>query len=165
MLRRLMLGLLKGGLVGGTIAASIVFWLGVASMTGAFAYLSVMVAGVLVAFIAGKPIWARGAWVEVLLKAIAAAALSAGLLFLLQRYMPGDLTLGSTRLAEMPLFFLPSIATLLAVFFEVDNDDEEQVADSTSVSKRSRVDDTAGTLTEQDTFEEEAEPRSRQVRS
>jgi hypothetical protein len=166
MLLRLVLGLLKGGVLGGAIAALLVFGLGVANLTGLFAYLSVMLTSVLVALVAGKPIWARGAWVEVLLKGVAAATLSAGLMYAMQRYLPGEVAIGATPLSQLPLFYLPSVAMLLAIFFEIDNDDTERIKGAKATSDRVRVDDTSSAeLSEQDNLEDEVEPRSRQARS
>lgn len=126
MLKRLLFGLLKGSLIGGLLAYSLVAGLSVTSLTGAWAYAAVVLAGVATALIAGRPIWAAEARVEVLLKSVAAALLGSGFLFVVNRYFSVRMDLGplgSGALVQLPYVLLPTVSTLLAVFFEVDNDD------------------------------------------
>ncbi len=130
MLRRFLLGTLEGALIGAALGALLVYGLHIALLAGVLGYLAAVVTGLCVAAIAGKPIWARGAWVEVLLKAIAAAALGAAGMFLMRHYLDVSLSagpLGTGLPAELPLVALPFLATVLAIFFELDNtgDDEE----------------------------------------
>lgn len=113
------------------MAALLVFWLGIGSLSGLMAYIAAVVTGLSVALIAGKPIWVRGAWVEVLLKAIAAALLGAGLLFAARSTLDVSASLGplgAGKLTELPFVILPALGTLLAVFFEIDNTGDDQAA-------------------------------------
>lgn len=128
MLRRLLLGFLKGGLVGGALGAVLVFGLGITALTGLLAYAMTVAAGIIVALVAGKPIWAKGAWVEVLLKAVAAVPAAAGLVFAARHVLQGTISLGplgSGPASQLPLVMLPLVTTLLATFFEMDNTDEQ----------------------------------------
>jgi hypothetical protein len=127
MLQRLLLGFLKGTLAGAAVGAALVFGVGVSLMSGLVAYPAAIIAGVCVALVAGKPIWVQGAWVEVLLKAIAAALLGMGLTFLVRHYVPGDLALGPLGkgpAGSLPLVVLPLLAAVLGTFFELDNTGE-----------------------------------------
>ena len=131
MLHRLLLGLLKGALVGGGLGAIVVFGLGLTTLTGFLAYATAITAGVIVALVAGKPIWTKGAWVEVLLKAVAAAPVAAGLVFALGHLLRSTLSLGSFgngTPSQLPLVILPLVATLLAIFFEIDNTSDNDTA-------------------------------------
>lgn len=146
------MGLLKGSLIGGAIGGLLAFALGIPLLSGWFAYLAVILTGVMVALLAGKPVWARGAWVEVLLKGIAAAMLGAGLLYAVRNYFDTTLALGSSltgSLSQLPIVILPLVATVLAVFFEVDNTDAPEQNDSAQTD-RVRVDDTPPNAIEAD---------------
>ena len=142
MLRRLLLGVLKGTLIGALVGSLMVFVMGVSLMTGFVGYLGAVVTGVCVALLAGKPIWARGAWIEVLLKGVAAAVLGAGLLYGVRTFLDTSLALGSLgsgSLSQLPLVMLPLMATILAVFFEVDNTDEPRELSKADQDKKLRV--------------------------
>src|SRR5580700_8587653 len=98
MLRRLLLGLVLGLIVGGLIAAGFVQGLGLLSFgpgTGgaAFAYLAAALTGVLTGLVAGKPIWSSGAKIEAGLKAFFGALLGAGLMFAVRRWVDFPLDL------------------------------------------------------------------------
>lgn len=142
MLKRLLLGLLKGSLIGAGVGSLLVFVFGVSTMGSGLAYLAVVLTGILVALLAGKPIWARGAWVEVLLKGVAAALVGAALLYGVRNYLDTTVAFGPSMtgsLSQLPLAILPLVATVLAVFFEVDNTDEPELGDSDK-GQRVRVD-------------------------
>src|ERR1700733_2205698 len=92
MLRRLLIGLVLGLIVGGLAAAALVAGLHMplfALDTGGIvlAYLAAAVTGVLTGLVAGKPIWASGAKIEAGLKAFFGALLATGLLFALRRWV------------------------------------------------------------------------------
>ena len=138
MLRRLLFGLLKGGLLGAALGALLVFGLGVPALAGFGGYLAVMLTGVLVALVAGKPIWEKGAWVEVLLKGVVAALLSAGAFYVIAHYVTGTAaTADLVPFGQQPLFVLPGVATLLAMLFEADNTKDDGPPDP---SEKKRVD-------------------------
>src|ERR1700752_3726591 len=91
MLRRLLVGLVLGFIVGGLVAAGMVAGLHIvdfAFITGgaALAYLAAAVTGVLTGLVAGKPIWASGAKVEAGLKAFFGALIGVGLMFALRQW-------------------------------------------------------------------------------
>ncbi len=128
MLRRLLLGFFKGLLIGGALGAVLVFGLGVTTLTGLVAYVTAVGAGVIAALVAGKPIWAKEAWVEVVLKAVVAAPVAAGFVFAMRQWMTSTWSLGPLGTGtpgQLPLVLLPLVATLLATFFEMDNTDED----------------------------------------
>lgn len=142
MLRRFLLGMLKGILIGGLVGSLWVFGLGLPLMAGFPSYLAAIFTSVCVALLAGKPIWARGAWIEVLLKSIAAALLGSGVLYAVRNWLDTLVSagpLGQGALSELPLLMLPLVATLLAVFFELDNTDEPGTESSNANSRRQRI--------------------------
>jgi len=140
MIRRLFTGLVLGVILGGLVAAALVKGVGmnpsfVDAGGSIVAYTASLLTGALVGLVAGKPIWAKGAWIEALLKTFFGALLAAGAMFGLQRLTGGmhvDLTrfsLGAGSPASLAFVSLPAIATLLSVFFELDNtggDEEEK---------------------------------------
>ncbi len=138
MLGRLFKGLILGLLLGGLGAGLLVKGLGVtvfaATGAGAFlAFAAAAVTGVAVGLVAGKPIWAAGAWIEALLKAFFGALIAAGAMFLLRKFVNVDLNLdnfglGSGNVADLPVLAMPAIATLLSVFYEADNTDAPEAA-------------------------------------
>src|SRR5580704_11431323 len=92
MLRRLLVGLVLGLVVGGLVAAGFVQGLHVLTFgdgTGGalFAYATAAVTGVLTGLVAGKPIWASGAKIEAGLKAVFGALLGAGLMFAIRQWV------------------------------------------------------------------------------
>jgi hypothetical protein len=131
MLKRLLVGLVVGIVIGGVAAAAIIKGLGVTTFaaTGigpAFAYLAAIATGVVAGLVAGKPIWAKGAWIEVGLKAFFGSLLAAGAMFALRRWgtVPVDLAaLGAGPIGLLPATSLPILATILSVFYELDNTD------------------------------------------
>ncbi len=132
MIGRLLKGIVLGILLGGLAAAALAKGLGVLTFAvagGAFlAYAAAAVTGAVVGLVAGKPIWAKGAWIEALLKTFFGALLAAGGMFLVRRFggVPVDLArlgLGAGAASELPFVSLPAIATVLSMFFEVDNTD------------------------------------------
>jgi hypothetical protein len=134
MLKRLLVGLVLGVVIGGVVAAAVVKGLGVVSFTAtggalggpALAYLAAIATGVLAGLVAGKPIWAKGAWIEVALKAFFGSLLAAGAMFALRKW--GNVSvnlqaLGSGTLGDLPATSLPIISTVLGIFYELDNTD------------------------------------------
>src|SRR5258708_26985803 len=80
MLKRLLIGLAVGILVGG-LAGYGLFQVLPSAMAGGLGYVFAAVVGVLVGLVAGKPIWAKGAAVEAGLKAGIGALLACAILF------------------------------------------------------------------------------------
>lgn len=164
MLRRLLLGVLKGILIGGLVGSLWVFGLGLPLMTGFLSYLAAIFTGVCAALLAGKPVWARGAWIEVLLKSIAAAVLGFGVLYAVRNWLDTTLSagpLGQGSFSELPLVMLPFVATVLAVLFEVDNTDEPTTEPPADRAERPRIaaDATADGAIDAEPESERVDPR------
>jgi hypothetical protein len=140
MLKRLVLGLVVGLLVGGVVAFALLRGLGVSEfVVGAggalLAYASAAATGALTGLVAGKPIWSKGGQIEAGLKAIFGALLAAGGMFALREWVHADVTLPDalTNLANvhdvhgplgaLPFASLPLVAAVLGAFFGLDNTD------------------------------------------
>ncbi len=124
MLKRLLLGLVKGGLVGGAFALLMIHGFGLNAFGALLAYILAVVVGVVTGLIAGKPIWAKDARIEAGLKAVAGAVVGALLMFALRSWANISLDLGAYGngvIGELPIVALPMVATILALFYEVDN--------------------------------------------
>jgi hypothetical protein len=124
MLKRLLLGLVKGGLVGGAFALLMIHGFGLNAFGALLAYILAMVVGVVTGLVAGKPIWAKDARIEAGLKAVAGAVVGALLMLALRSWANISLDLGAYGngvIGELPIVALPTVATLLALFYEVDN--------------------------------------------
>lgn len=142
MVGRVLLGVLKGLLIGGLVSGGVLWGLGVTTFGGPLiATLLAVITGILVGFLAGKPIWASGARIEAYLKAAVGALLAALLMWLVRRYLgeiPDLSSLGievSGPVGEIPWLTLPLIGAVLALLFDLDNTgDEEEV-------KKARVPD------------------------
>ena len=132
MVRRLLLGLLLGLVVGGLMAVAVVAGLKMPAFGGgigaAIGYAVSSLTGVLTGLVAGKPIWASGAKIEAGLKAVFGALLGAGLMFALRTWATSwtiDIGLlgvaGHGSVGELPAASLPLIAAALGSLFELDN--------------------------------------------
>src|SRR5271170_2252281 len=153
MLRRLIFGLVLGLIVGVALAAGLVR-LGEASFAAGggvvLAYLAAAAVGGLTGLIAGKPIWASGAKVEGLLKALFGALMGAGAMFALRQWATGfDVNLsflgagGPAPVGELPAASLPLIAAILGGLFGLDNtaaDEDGSKANKRVATGGSRVD-------------------------
>ncbi len=130
MLKRLLLGLVIGLVMGGLVAGIAVEGLGLQSFAGAggtaLAYVFAAFTGVLVGLVAGKPIWAKGGQIEAGLKAFFGALLGAGLMFAIRSWLDLRVDLdaihaGHGLIGNLPAASLPLIAMLLGGFYEIDN--------------------------------------------
>jgi hypothetical protein len=144
MLKRLLVGMLKGLLVGAVFALLLIKAFGLATFAGLFAYLAVSVAGMLTGLIAGKPLWAKDAKIEVALKALVGAGIAAATLFALRKWIPLELDLealgaGSGKVGWLPAVCLPLITSFLGIVFEVDNTREALATDATTPIAPSRM--------------------------
>jgi len=138
MLKRLVYGLVFGLFVGGVLAAVVVKGLGELQFTGTggavLAYVFAAVTGVLVGLVAGKPIWASGGQIEAGLKAVVGAAVAAGAMWAMRRWLNFDVDLHAigasptapTAAGLLPATTLPAIAALLGAFYEADNTPEPE---------------------------------------
>lgn len=87
MIGRLLLGLLKGIVVGGLFGFGIANIPGLAAPGAVAHYLLAAAAGVLVGLVAGKPIWAKDAKIEAGMKAAVGAVLGAGLMLAVRSWL------------------------------------------------------------------------------
>lgn len=136
MLKRLVLGLLLGAIVGIVLAVALVQGLGITSFDrgplGAVgAYLAAAVSGVLTGLVAGKPIWSADGKIEAGLKAFFGALLAAGGMFALRQWVDVSVDLSALKadsgpIGQLPAASLPLIAALLGGFFELDNTEGEK---------------------------------------
>ncbi|WP_437967098.1 hypothetical protein WMF04_47395 [Sorangium sp. So ce260] len=151
MLGRLILGIVKGLIVGGLLGFGLAK-LGFGAPIAIVAYLAAALAGVLVGLIAGKPIWAKDAKIEAGMKAFVGALLGAGLMYAAREWLTfpvpvplGELGGANASLGEaagsagtfggLAITSLAAIAALLGGFYEADNDpsDEEKPGATPSV--------------------------------
>jgi hypothetical protein len=123
----LLKGLVVGGLVGYGLLAAGLSW-------GWLAYGAAALVGVVVALIAGKPIWAKDARIEVGMKAAAGAILAPLLLWPVRNFLTMGLPFDPTALPGLEsvsassvtfgTFFVTSLAlvgAVLAAFYDADN--------------------------------------------
>ncbi len=132
MVKRLLLGLVIGLIMGGLVAGVAVEGLGITMFGGAtgapaaFAYVLAAFTGVAVGLVAGKPIWAKGGQIEAGLKAFFGALLGAGLLFAIRTWLHVTVDLasfhaGAGEIGALPVAAFPLIAMVLGGFYEIDN--------------------------------------------
>ena len=172
MIGRLLLGVIKGLLLGGGVLAALVYGLHVTALPLLLAYAAAVLTGALTGLIAGKPIWQKEAKIEAGLKALGGALLSAGVLWAVLRWVPleglnalaGKVSLPGIE-AGSNVLALPLVAVVLAVLFELDNTpssaapaDKQRVAELSP--PRARVDAGDGASE----AGEEVAPRSRAKR-
>jgi hypothetical protein len=125
MLKRLVLALLEGALPGAAAAFALTE-LGAANVAPAM-YAAAAAAGVSTALIAGRPIWAKGAKVEGLLKAVAGLFIAVTMLFGVRKWLPGmniDLGAfgaGAGPVGSLPWVVLPAICVAFALVLEIDD--------------------------------------------
>ncbi len=143
MLKRLIIGLIEGVLLGGVLGLLLVKGLGMATLGVWAAYGLAVVVGVLSGLVAGKPIWAQGARVEASLKAVVGALLGAGLMYAMRRWLGLHLDLGQFgqgTVAQLPIVSLPIVATVLSMLYELDNTgDDEDDAETPATADKKRV--------------------------
>jgi hypothetical protein len=138
MVKRLLVGLVLGLVVGGLVAALAIKGLGLAVLaTGggaALAYLLAAVTGAATGLVAGKPIWASGGKIEAGLKAFFGALIAAGILGAVRTWLHVNLDLGSLgagagEIGTLPAVVFPMIAGLLGAFYGADNTPEDASKD------------------------------------
>lgn len=137
MLFRLFLGLLKGAIVGGLVAVPALFLLGGFTLSAPFAYLAAGLAGVLVGLIAGRVPWTRQGWTEAKLRMLVGLVLAPVMLLGLRWLVPPGSLFGWMTTA--PAVFTPLIATLLATFYELDNDGKEPAQLAGKAGAKARI--------------------------
>lgn len=157
MLKRALIGLLKGVLVGGALGAGLVYGLGVPVFAAWLAYVAAVVTGAVTGLVAGKPIWQKDARIEAGLKAVAGAVVAALAMFGVRQWLGISIDLGELgkgALGDLPLTSLPLVATALALFFEIDNTGDDSKAgpkDKTRVADdKAPVDEVVDDLPEEE---------------
>lgn len=142
MFARLIIGILKGLVVGGLLGFALLK-LNLGLFVGGLAfvaYLAAALSGVVVGLIAGKPIWAKDAKIEAGMKAFVGALLGAGLMFGLRKLeLPladtvpaalGVATKDPQTLGTFSVTALALVASVLGGFYEADNTPEPAAASS-----------------------------------
>ena len=174
MLVRLLIGIVKGLVVGGLLGLGIA-QLGFVAPGAVIAYLGAAVAGILIGLVAGKPIWAKDAKIEAGMKAFVGALLGAGLMYAVRRWLAVPLPLAIGPLGEvgpgavgtlggLAITSLALVAAVLGGFYEADNTPSEGVAtekDGKEAAPKAKRIASAG---EDDASEEEIEAEPEQKR-
>ncbi len=135
MLGRLLVGIVKGLIVGSLLGFGLVK-LGWAMPVAVVAYLAAALSGVLVGLVAGKPIWAKDAKIEAGTKAFVGSLLGLGLMAAAPNWLmavPIPISLGTlapdgATLGGFAMTALAGIAALLGGFYEADNDPSDEAA-------------------------------------
>ncbi len=134
---RLLLGLLKGGLIGGLVGYGLAA-AGFGVSAALIAYPVAAVVGILVALFAGRPVWAEDSRIQIYLKMGVGALFAPGLLFLARRFLtmglPFDASVlpGVSKLQSAPslgMFAVSALAmvgAVLAAFYDADNSPSEE---------------------------------------
>lgn len=141
MLKRLIVGLVIGILVGG-LAGYGLFQVLPTAMAGALGYAFAAATGVLVGLVAGKPIWAPEARIEAGLKAVVGALLAMGILFgirFLGVTIPSIAEIPSAEIGRHAIASLATIATLLSVFYELDNTGGDEQPKTRVAGEKARI--------------------------
>ncbi|MCB9631595.1 MAG: hypothetical protein H6721_05575 [Sandaracinus sp.] len=132
--KRLLLGLIKGLLVGAALGAGAHFGLGWTTATGLLAYLLAMGAGASAGLLGGKPPWRQDTWIESVLKAVAGLGVGALLYWVTSTWVAIGLPLSFLGLEEgtpwtsHPLLMLPAVALVFGTLVELDNTDDGSTA-------------------------------------
>ena len=167
---RLVLGLLKGILLGGLVGYALAV-AGLAAPGALIAYPLAAVVGMAIATVAGKPIWAKDARIEVGMKAAAGAIVAPGLMWLARSF----LTLGlpfetsllpgvSSAAVTLGTFSITSLALVAAVlggFFEADNQPAPPDEKKGGGGPKKRIDAASPPTAVADELEDEVEEPAR----
>lgn len=141
MLGRLLVGIVKGIVLGGLLGFALVK-LGQAVPIAVVAYVAAAVTGILIGLIAGKPIWAKDAKIEAGMKAGVGALLAMGLMFAARKWLtmpvPGallDVTRANVQgaapsVGQFAMTSLAAVAAVLGGFYDADNTPEPEKADA-----------------------------------
>jgi hypothetical protein len=129
---RVLLGILKGGVVGGAVGFAATK---VGFGTGAAAWLVYGLVGFLVGIVCGKAIWRQDTLVTPLLKGIFGFLVGLGLFWVAGKTLGGLHLPLVTRLgapdepiAALPIVLAPAIGILYGIFVEVDDGERKKAA-------------------------------------
>jgi len=178
MIGRLLLGLLKGIIVGGLfgVGLSYAFPSVMAAPGPVVHYLLAAAAGVLIGLVAGKPIWAKDAKIEAGMKALVGAVIGAGLMFAIRRWMTvpfpvaiPNITRANLSLQEtaangtfggLAITSYAIVAAVLGMFYDADNtpsaEDKSKSASEAKESPKTRIDAAKAAAIDLDDLEDEA---------
>lgn len=136
---RLILSIVIGALVGVGTAAFAIKVLGITWLVASTAYPLGIAVGILVGLLTGTPVWAPGAWLEAILKAVFGAVVACALMYAFRSWATVSLNLtslglGSGEAGKLPEVVLPTIALLLSVGFGIDS-----LFGAKSMEKKSRL--------------------------
>jgi hypothetical protein len=134
--KRLLLGMLKGLVIGGAIGALLTFVVGAPVITGWVSYLLYAAVAAIAGVLSGRAPWKPGAWIAAVLKGVFGLVVGAGLYALGSRFLP-ELAVApgvanGVRLASQPLVFAPLVALLYSTFVELDDGGEQTEEEQTS---------------------------------
>ncbi len=127
MLKRLLVGLLKGLVAGAAIGTLFQVALGWSTTAGLLGYLIAMGTGATAGILSGRPPWAQEAWIESVLKALVGLGLGALFYWLAVRFANVALPFAvvhaprGTPWTSVPLLYAPPIAGIYGAFIELDN--------------------------------------------
>lgn len=152
MLLRLLLGIVKGVVLGGLVGYGLAA-IGFFAPGAVIAYLAAAVVGALIALIAGKPIWQKDSRIEVGMKAVAGAVLAPLLLLAVRHWLTMELPLDVAALLPgldaaqgqtltLGGFAVSSLALVAAVvggFFDADNEPAEKDAEKSKAEPKQRI--------------------------
>jgi hypothetical protein len=170
MLGRLLIGIVKGLLVGSLLGLGLVK-LGLAMPGAIVAYLAAALTGVLIGLVAGKPIWAKDAKIEAGTKAVVGALLAVGLMAAARNWLmiPIPISLGSfapehATIGGFAMTALAAIAGLLGGFYEADNDSTGEEAEAPALAegkagKQQRIAPSQNVAEEEDELESEPDKK------
>jgi hypothetical protein len=125
MLKRVVVAVLEGVVVGGSVALGMaglgLSWSGVPVVYGA-----ALTTGVAIGVVAGKPPWASSAKLESVLKSVVGAFIAPAAVYGVRKWLSSlslDLgpVLGSGPLGDLPRVLLPLTAIAIAVLLEIDD--------------------------------------------
>jgi|LNFM01.1.fsa_nt_gb hypothetical protein len=145
MVKRLLLGLLKGLVIAGALGALFFYAFGMHAVSGVGAFMLAGLATLIAGVFAGQPPWKSGAWIGSILKGVFGFGLGAGLYWVLQRFAPGtDISAllrasEPTTIATAPLTFMPIIASVYAMLVELDDGAEEGSTADPAMLKKTGV--------------------------
>ena len=170
MLYRFLLGLFEGVAIGVGVGVASARGFGLSAPGTVVAAALAGAVGFLVGLIAGRPVWARGAKTEALLKAVAGALFGAGLSLALGRWLtaPVDLSqfaLGAGPAGRLLALNLPAIACALALFFELDDTGPNgQKLPRANAAPKQRLDSLRVESSEPDELDPQSEDQTHQAR-
>jgi len=125
MVKKAVLGLVEGALIGGVVFFALLRLH--AAWSPVVAYAAAALVGALVGAVAGKPIWAREARLEGLLKSLAGAFIAVTAMYGARKWLMGlEVSLealggGAGPIGEVPGAALPSIGAGLGFVFQMDD--------------------------------------------